>query len=96
MNKEYQKTLVVLSHLFAGGQVEIDGYKWAVVKDGNETLLCIIGTQIVDNEEEGVLLKADLSFSRLVDLCSKITDDEMFFINASTVISEVRRNGIYR
>jgi hypothetical protein len=79
------KPLVVLKALLEGYPVEITPYVYRLDSDYE---LCIEGFNT--STRKVALLKTHFSLRTFLELCNRLTDDEVFLIGANTVLNKVK------
>lgn len=94
------KAIKVLKALAAGQEVEIDGriYSLGEYVDGGYGLSVkgqrwSHGKKPFIDEPEIMWLDADMPLNAFLDLCEKISDDDLFILAAEKALTEINREG---
>lgn len=94
MALEFSKTdkaITVLRALDQGREVKIEGRRYVQAVDGHDNVhLCCMGVKEDGRtgKTEDVLLIAEMAVGIFIEMCGRLTDDEVFLIGAETVLND--------
>lgn len=77
------KVLHVLSALFVGSEVKINGCRYKLAKTTTDSVQIV---QILDSDEGEVVLGIDHTITSFVKLCNDLSEDELFLISCKTAM----------
>jgi len=78
--------VIVLKSLFAGIPVKVDNEDWYLSDDNN---ICVKRVQESAGEKNDVYLKIDISLSSFINMCDKMSDDDVYIISSNKVLNEI-------
>ena len=88
MIKKKENSLIVLEALLLGIPIHYCNRIWYL---GENNDLVIEGTHSVGSVQSACYLRTDTTFAGFINLCSKLTDDEMTEITLSMSLLNIQR-----